>query len=74
MQTDLKGKHFITTQEWTIDQLEAVFALAKELKAAKAAVPVSSPRGLVVTKTVLTSRLGSRCRRAFDSGSAVCAL
>ena len=28
MQTKLKGKHFITTQEWTTDELETVFELA----------------------------------------------
>ena len=49
MQTDLKGKHFITTQEWTIDQLEAVFALAKELKAATAA---GKPMRLLPDKTL----------------------
>jgi ornithine carbamoyltransferase len=37
MQTTLKGRHFITTQEWTTDELESVFALAAELKAARAA-------------------------------------
>ena len=25
MQTNLKGKHFITTQEWTTDELETIF-------------------------------------------------
>jgi len=32
MQTHLKGKHFITTQEWTIQELRTVFELARELK------------------------------------------
>jgi len=32
MQTHLKGKHFITTQDWTIQELETLFQLAKNLK------------------------------------------
>ena len=32
MQTKLKGKHFITTQDWTIQELETLFELAAQLK------------------------------------------
>ncbi len=32
MQTNLKGKHFITTQDWTVQELETLFNLAKNLK------------------------------------------
>ena len=39
MQTNLKGKDFISTQDWTTDELETVFQLAAELKLAKAAFP-----------------------------------
>ena len=35
--TGLKGEDFITTQEWSLDELETLFALAAELKAARAA-------------------------------------
>ena len=67
MQTDLKGKHFITTQEWTIDQLEAVFALAKELKAAKAA---GKPMRLLPDKTLYMIFFDSstRTRNSFETG------
>jgi ornithine carbamoyltransferase len=37
MNTELKGKHFITTQDWTVKELETLFALAKKLKADAAA-------------------------------------
>ena len=37
MNTELKGKHFITTQDWEIEELETLFALAKSLKADAAA-------------------------------------
>jgi len=36
MQTQLKGKDFITTQDWTKDELETVLELASQLKLAKA--------------------------------------
>lgn len=32
MHTILRGKHFITTQDWSLDELETLFALSKELK------------------------------------------
>ncbi len=32
MITRLKGKHFITTQDWTIQELKTLFELAKQLK------------------------------------------
>lgn len=32
METQLKGKHFITTQDWTVQELETVFELARQLK------------------------------------------
>lgn len=32
MHTKLKGKHFITTQDWTVQELKSVFELAKQLK------------------------------------------
>jgi N-acetylornithine carbamoyltransferase len=37
MNTELKGKHFVTTQDWTIKELETLFVLAKKLKADAAA-------------------------------------
>jgi ornithine carbamoyltransferase len=32
MQTKLKGKHFITTQDWSVQELNTLFELAKQLK------------------------------------------
>ena len=32
MQTKLKGKHFVTTQDWTIQELRTLFEMAKQLK------------------------------------------
>ena len=32
MQTKLKGKHFITTQDWSVQELETIFNLATQLK------------------------------------------
>ena len=32
MQTKFKGKHFITTQDWTVQELETLFELAAQLK------------------------------------------
>lgn len=32
MQTRLKGKHFITTQDWSVQQLKTLFEMAKQLK------------------------------------------
>ncbi|NOX89194.1 MAG: ornithine carbamoyltransferase [Calditrichaeota bacterium] len=37
MQTKLKGKHFITTQDWTVQELKTLFELAKRLKVEYAA-------------------------------------
>ena len=37
MNTELKGKHFITTQDWKVSELETLFALAKKLKAESSA-------------------------------------
>lgn len=32
MQTGLKGKHFLCEQDWTNEELETLFAVAKRLK------------------------------------------
>jgi ornithine carbamoyltransferase len=29
MQTKLKGKHFITTQDWSVQELKTLFEMAK---------------------------------------------
>ena len=35
MAIDVKGKDFITTQDWSVEELEQIFELAAELKQAK---------------------------------------
>ncbi|HPC81890.1 MAG TPA: ornithine carbamoyltransferase [Thermoanaerobaculaceae bacterium] len=67
MQTRLKGKHFITTQEWTTDELETVFELARELKVAKAA---GRPMRLLADKTLYMIFFDSstRTRNSFETG------
>src|SRR5512135_3541611 len=65
--TTLKGKHFITTQEWTLDELEAALALAAELKAARKA---GNPMRLLADKTLYMIFFDSstRTRNSFETG------
>jgi len=67
MQTNLKGRHFITTQEWTVDELETIFALAKELKLARA---TGKPTPLLSAKTLYMIFFDSstRTRNSFETG------
>ncbi len=37
MNTGLKGKHFISTQEWSVQELETIFELARQMKVESAA-------------------------------------
>ena len=67
MAPDLKNKHFITTQEWSVEELEQVFALAGELKQAKAA---GRPTPLLAGKTLYMIFFDSstRTRNSFETG------
>jgi N-acetylornithine carbamoyltransferase len=67
MQTNLKGKHFITTQDWTVEELETVIALAEELKLAKA---VGRPTRLLEAKTLymIFFDASTRTRNSFETG------
>lgn len=67
MQTKLKGKHFITTQDWTVDELETVLALAAELKLAKA---TGRPHRLLEAKTLymIFFDASTRTRNSFETG------
>ena len=67
MTTDLKGKHFITTQEWSTEELERVLALAAELKAARAA---GRPMRLLEDKTLymIFFDASTRTRNSFETG------
>jgi ornithine carbamoyltransferase len=67
MQTKLRGKHFITEQEWSTDELESIFELARELKVAKAA---GRPMRLLADKTLYMIFFDSstRTRNSFETG------
>lgn len=63
----LKGKHFITTQEWTLEELEAIFMLAAELKQAKAE---GRPTPMLPGKTLymIFFDASTRTRNSFETG------
>lgn len=67
MQTKLRGKHFITEQDWTTDELESVFELARDLKIAKAS---GKPMRLLEDKTLYMIFFDSstRTRNSFETG------
>ncbi len=67
MQTKLRGKDFITTQDWTVDELETVLRLAEELKLAKAA---GKPTPLLAAKTLymIFFEASTRTRNSFETG------
>jgi N-acetylornithine carbamoyltransferase len=63
----LKGRHFITEQDWSVEELETVFALAAELKLAKA---TGRPMRLLPDKTLYMIFFDSstRTRNSFETG------
>ncbi|MDH3457421.1 MAG: ornithine carbamoyltransferase [Gemmatimonadota bacterium] len=67
MNATLKGKNLITTQEWTTDELEALFSLAAELKAAKRE---RRPTPLLAAKTLymIFFDASTRTRNSFETG------
>ncbi len=67
MQSGLRGKHFITTQEWTVDELQEVLTLAGELKTARAA---GRRMRLAEDKTLYMIFFDSstRTRNSFETG------
>jgi N-acetylornithine carbamoyltransferase len=67
MQTNLKGKHFITEQEWTVDELETIFALARELKLARA-TGRSTPLLAAKTLYMIFFDSSTRTRNSFETG------
>lgn len=67
MQTNLKGKDFIATQDWAKDELETVFQLARELKLARA---TGKPTPYLTAKTLymLFFEESTRTRNSFETG------
>jgi len=67
MQTKLKGKHFISTQDWSVEELETVIALAEELKLAKA-TGRKTPWLEAKTLYMLFFDSSTRTRNSFETG------
>ncbi|MEJ2582055.1 MAG: ornithine carbamoyltransferase, partial [Acidobacteriota bacterium] len=67
MTNHLKGKDFITTQDWSVEELEQALALAAELKAKRAA---GEPTPLLPAKTLymIFFDASTRTRNSFETG------
>jgi len=67
MQTLLRGKHFITDQEWTVEELETVFDVAKDLKMKFA---LSQAHRYLQDKTLFMMffEQSTRTRNSFEAG------
>ena len=67
MTSQLTGKDFITTQDWTVEELNQVFDLAAELKARRAA---GEPTPLLDAKTLYMIFFdpSTRPRNSFETG------
>lgn len=67
MDTSLKGRHFITTQDWKLEELEQLFALATELKVAKRERR-STPLLAGKTLYMIFFDASTRTRNSFETG------
>lgn len=67
MQTQLKGKDFLTTQDWTQDELETVLELAAQLKLAKA-THQETPYLRAKTLYMVFFEASTRTRNSFETG------
>jgi ornithine carbamoyltransferase len=67
MAVNLKGKDFVTTQDWSVDELDQALQLASELKAARAA---GRPTDLLKAKTLymIFFDASTRTRNSFETG------
>ncbi len=67
MQTRLKGRHFITTEEWSVEEIETILTLAADLKLARA---TGRPTPLLAGKTLYMIFFDSstRTRNSFETG------
>ncbi|MDQ4078315.1 MAG: ornithine carbamoyltransferase [Chloroflexota bacterium] len=69
MQTHLRGKDMITTQEWTKSELDTIFEVAKELKLARA-IGKAHPYLRDKTLAMLFFFSSTRTRASFEAGMA----
>ena len=67
MGNELKGKDFITTQDWSVEELDQALSLAAELKAKRA---VREPTPLLPAKTLymIFFDASTRTRNSFETG------
>jgi N-acetylornithine carbamoyltransferase len=67
MNGDLKGRDFITTQDWAVEEIERALDLAAELKAARKA---GKPTPLLAAKTLymIFFDASTRTRNSFETG------
>jgi ornithine carbamoyltransferase len=67
MDTRLKGRHFITEQDWSVEELETLFTLAADLKVAKKegrATPLLAGKTLYM----IFFDASTRTRNSFETG------
>lgn len=69
MITDVRGRDLITTQDWSVEELETLFAVAKHLKLQQA---LGEPHPLLRDKvlTMLFFFSSTRTRASFEAGMA----
>jgi ornithine carbamoyltransferase len=67
MNTSLKGKHFISTQDWSRDELDTLFDLAAELKQ-KRRDGVLTPELTAKTLYMIFFDSSTRTRNSFETG------
>ena len=67
MNSELKGRDFITTQDWTVQELEQALELAVELKAKRAAGE-ATPLLAAKTLYMIFFDASTRTRNSFETG------
>ena len=67
LKPELKGRDFISTQDWRVEELETLFALASELKARRAA-GVSTPLLSEKTLYMILFDSSTSTRNSFETG------
>ena len=68
MTKSVKGKDFITTQDWSVEQLTEVLDLATELKATRAAGKLSNELLIAKTLYMIFFDASTRTRNSFETG------